>query len=750
MFDPVTFESRQFQFHKNVTGQEFFERACLRSSSGEAYFGTTNGFYKFNPDSIGFHFDAPKIYITDFKIFNESQKASSQDSPLIKSIHETDTIRLSYKQSVISFEFAALSLGKPGNIEYAYLMDGFEQNWNYVGYKRFATYTNLAPGEYVFRVKTTIGSQLSNSTEANVRLIISPPFWKTTLAYIIYTVFGLSSLFLIQLAILYRVKLINELRLEKVKIQNVQETNLMKLRFFTNISHEFRTPLTLIKAPVEKLISKNSELSEKERSYHYQLIMNSTQKLMRMVNQLMDYRKLEAGSLVLEPSMGDLIGFCRKVWENFIYLSEQKKIQYQFHAEIKTLFIAFDADKLDKVLSNLLSNAFKNTPDGKSITFVIKKVETDKLAEKQFKVDLAIIDTGVGISESDLPHIFDRFYMVAHNRNENVQGTGIGLALAKELIELHNGTIAVQSKEGKGSEFVVRLPIDLGDKKTEEPIGEEDAVTVELSSDVPEILIQNESLNGANRVLIVEDDDELAEFLIHELSFYYQVIAAKNGEEGIQKAITLKPDLVISDVMMPVTDGIELCRTLKNDVRTSHIPIILLTARYSQEKEIEGFESGADAYVLKPFNLKLLLSRISNLLIIRRELVERFKTGTSLNFKDQGIETKDQKLIQQIIDLIIENITNEKINAEFIAHKLHLSRSLIYIKIEALAGQTVNEFIRNLRLKKATQLMASGEMTITEIAYAVGFSSQSYFSRSFTKQFGCSPKAYLNTIVKRH
>ncbi|MFA9392931.1 MAG: two-component regulator propeller domain-containing protein [Prolixibacteraceae bacterium] len=738
MFNPKSKEQRLFQINKEVPGQEFFERACLKSNAGDLYFGTTNGFYKFNPDSLHLGNDEPKIFLTNFKIFNEKQKVGAEGSPLTHTMSETTEVVLKYNQSVISFEYVALSLDKPGKVEYAYQMEGINRDWNFVGDKRFANYTNLSPGEYVFKVRTSSGSQLSQNNEASIKIIITPPFWRTTWAYIVYIVSFLGLFFLLQLAVINRVKLINDLKVEKLKIENVQETNLMKLRFFTNISHEFRTPLTLIKAPIEKLIHDGNDMKQEDRSYHYDLIFNSTQKMLKMVNQLMDYRKLEAGSLVLEPSVGDLIAFCKKTVDNFNYLAAQKRINYNFITEIEKLFIAFDPDKLDKVLSNVLANAFKNTPDEGTIEFIIHEDKNTNEANIH-QVELLIRDTGFGIPEKDLPHIFERFYMVSHSQSNAVQGTGIGLTLAKELIELHKGTISVKSEENKGTEFIIHLPVSEVSKNhahtAELEAVDEQVNVVEFKNDVAES-------QKKHCILVVEDDEELAAFIKHELNAYYQVILANNGKDGLQKVKSEKPDLVLSDVMMPEMDGIELCRNIKNNEQTSHIPVILLTARYAQEKELEGFESGADAYVLKPFNLSILMSQVSNLLNVRKEIIEKFRNGTSLFFDDEALESKEQKLMQEIINLVIENISEEKINANFIADKMHMSRSLVYIKIEALTGQTVNEFIRNIRLKKAIQLLKQQEATITEVAYAVGFSSQSYFTRSFVKQFGSSPKEY--------
>ncbi|MDA3928610.1 MAG: response regulator, partial [Prolixibacteraceae bacterium] len=418
----------------------------------------------------------------------------------------------------------------------------------------------------------------------------------------------------------------------------------------------------------------------------------------------------------------------------FNYIAKQKKINYKFSSNVDSFFMAFDSDKLDKVISNLLSNAFKNTDENESIELIVD-IDNTKSNKLDKFIILKVVDSGNGISEKDLPHIFDRFYMVS-NPNTSSQGTGIGLTLSKELVELHNGTIQVNSVLGKGSEFIVQIPLK---------IEEEPSIKSQINENNDEFddPSRDNTLNKeTSKVLIVEDDVTLLEFLKHELQNTYKVFTSKNGKEGFDIAMAESPNLIISDIMMPVMDGIEFCKKIKEESRTSHIPIILLTARHSQEKVLEGIQSGADAYVQKPFNLQLLLSRISNLLNLSKHHFEKFENGTSLLFENEAIESRDQKLIQDIINIILENITNEKINAKFIADNLHMSRSLVYIKIEAISGKTVNEFIRNIRLKKSIEYLKTNELTITEIAYSIGFSSQSYYTRSFVKQYGCSPKKY--------
>jgi signal transduction histidine kinase/ligand-binding sensor domain-containing protein/DNA-binding response OmpR family regulator len=757
-FDPTTKKSRNFRINNELENQEISERVCFKSSDGEMYFGGTNGFIRFNPEHLKEVMLPSNVAIVDFQIFNTSQKVSGS-SVLKKSIIYTQKIELNYKQSMFSFEFAALDFRKQGSIEYAYKLEGFDEKWNFAGDKRFASYTNLSSGEYTFRVKTADGTVLSPGDGASVRVIIHPPFWGTKLAYVIYFLMLIGILYLFRRSIIYRERLRNELQMEKNEINNIQEANFMKLRFFTNISHEFRTPLTLIKAPVEKLINSGDQINPEEQQYIFKLIQSNTNKLLRMVNQLLDYRKLEAGSLMLEPSEGDIVDFCRKTWSIFKLMAEQKNMKYIFQTSINSQMMSFDADKIDKIITNLLSNAFKYTPEGGQIVFSVEKLigVINSSVESTHYIRICVADSGIGIPENEIDQIFDRFYTVSRKGFEKFEGTGIGLTLAKELTELHKGQIAVKSNQGLGSEFEIRIPVIVQEKvmnNTEpelkqRPVSEKVVFTgddIDRIIDGKPLIRKHET--GTHKILIVEDDDELRTFLRNELLVDFDVIQASNGIEGLDMTFIHNPDLVLSDIMMPYMDGVELCKKIKSDNRTSHIPVVLLSAMHAQEKQIEGLEQGADDYIFKPFNMAILNSRIHNLLNTRMELGLRFKNNTSLKYENDSANDHDRKLIQSIIDIVLKNITNEKINADFISRKILISRSVIYIKVEALTGQSVNEFIRNIRLKKSTSLLMQKDCNITEVAYAVGFNSQSYFSRCFTKRFGRSPKDYAAEFRK--
>jgi signal transduction histidine kinase/ligand-binding sensor domain-containing protein/DNA-binding response OmpR family regulator len=748
-FSPDRGEIKHMLLSKELSGQEFLERSCLKAANGYMYFGGINGFVRFKPDSVNIPDVKNSVYLTKFMLFNKAQKANEQSSPLKKSIIETKQIELEHHQSVLSFEYAALNFNPFKTIEYAYKMEGFDNDWYFVGEKRSVTYTNLKHGTYTFRVSLVENNELIPNSGTELNIVINPPFWKTKSAFVIYVLLMGLMLYLFRTSILNREKLKNQLKLEKINIKNVRETNLMKLRFFTNISHEFRTPLTLIKAPIEKLSDVNNNFTKEEQQYHFNLIQNNTERLLGLVNQLMDYRKLEAGSLVLEQSFGDVVEFCKSTWSSFAFLAEKKGIKYTFQSQIKSQNMSFDRDKLDKILCNLLSNAFKFTPKTGEIKLEINS-SINSINDTN-GIEISISDTGVGIKESDLPFIFDRFYSISQNNENRIEGTGIGLTLAKELAELHKGNILVESVYGEGCNFTLYLPIlDTLMENTcikEASVESDKNFKQEVILKQVDLLIDSDKVPIKYKILIVEDDEELREFIRNELINDYEIELAKDGEEGLRTVSFMIPDLILSDVMMPKLDGFELCKRIKADERTSHIPIILLTARHSHEKHLEGLSVGANDYIFKPFSIALLNLKISNILNSRAEFIEKFNNGNSLYFNTENVENRDNKFIQSVIDIVLEDVTEESINADFIAEKLLVSRSLVYLKIEALTGQTVNEFVRTIRLKKSLRLLSQKNLTITEVAYAVGFNSQSYYTRSFKKQFGKSPKEYLSINV---
>jgi DNA-binding response OmpR family regulator/nitrogen-specific signal transduction histidine kinase len=561
--------------------------------------------------------------------------------------------------------------------------------------------------------------------------------------------------------ILARERLRNALEMEHLELEKMYELDQMKSRFFANISHEFRTPITLILGPLERLISSKDDAGIIQKPLL--LIYRNAQRLLRMSNQLMDFHKIEAEELKLELAKADIIQFIKGIVDSFSEQANHHDIKLNFEASIGSKKCWFDIDKIDKILYNLLSNAFKFTDDGGEITVrvLIKNQSTNN--DSKMLTDLgdeylqiSIEDNGSGIAQDKIPFIFERFYRVNSTATPH-QGSGIGLALTYELVKLYHGHISVKSEEGKGSQFTAKLPLDKyvleehlstdnsNSTSPDKVVFAENHITdsvatSEISGAVPEVSEQTKS--KTQTMLVVEDDKEMSAYLKDAFQAEFRVHVAGNGNDGLEKAVEYIPDIIISDVMMPEMDGIELCAKLKTNEKTSHIPIILLTVRSSDVQQIKGIKTGADAYITKPFNLEVLEARVSNLLESRKKLRERFSTDISLNPQNLEMTNVDEKFMQRLIEVVEENMLEPDFNAEALSKKIGMSRMQLYRKLRSLTNQTVHEFIRNLRLKRALALLEKKRVTITEVAYQVGFNDLTYFARCFRKRYGKLPSDY--------
>ena len=539
----------------------------------------------------------------------------------------------------------------------------------------------------------------------------------------------------------------------------MQELEQMKLQFFTSISHEFRTPLSLIIDPLEKIINEKVNLTEVKK--YGRLMHRNANRLLRMTNQLLDFRKLESGQLRLELTLCDIIPFIKNITETFHIQALRRNIQFNFESAFESLQIYIDPDKLEKILYNLISNAFKYTPDGGEITLGILpyKVEADKI-DSIGRIVISVKDNGIGIPANSLENIFNIFYQVKNNSLYQSEGTGIGLALTKELVSLHNGEIIVESEPGKGSFFKILLPAcySSNDKDIKEKIdiGLPTSKHSEMFCDTVtsqsikkyKSLNENPHNNSFPLLLIIEDNNDVRTYLKEELSLHFAIIESSNGIEGFERAVITIPDLIISDVMMPGIDGLTLCRKLKTDECTSHIPIILLTARQSEEYKIEGYETGADAYITKPFNTNVLRARIKNLIESRQKLRELFSKGPAFDPKLMATNSVDKAFMNKVIEIVEKNLDNINFDIELFAENLNMSRAQLYRKIKALTNQTVHDFITTIRLNKAALLLIKGELSISEVAYEVGYTQPNNFSRSFSKQFGQTPSEYISNSRK--
>ncbi len=736
-----------------LIGEVFNSNASIISGEGIIYFGSIGGINFFNPDQITLSSYTPPVLIADFQIFNEAVKTNA-DSPLSENIYVAKSLNLYYSQNVFSFQLAALDYNYPQSIQYAYKMEGFDKDWIYSGNRRFITYTNLGSGSYSFKFKATNCDGVWNENYSSVIVNISPPWWRTVWSYIIYILLIISGIFALRRFEINRTKLRNELKMQEFEAKKQRELEIMKSRFFANLSHEFRTPLTLIMGPVEELM--NNRVGENVQEY-YQIIHRNSEKLQVLIDQLLELTRLENAAIPLKAKREDLIKVLRGIFFSFDSIAKQKNINLTFYSYSDSIFCWFDRDKLEKIINNLLFNAFKFTPDNGTIKLEIKnlKEQSDEFAR------VKIIDNGIGISDEKLEKIFDRFYQADDSSVKNYGGSGIGLALVKELVDLHKWQISVQSKLGAGTEFSLIIPLsEIYLKESEkEPESVRDNTIDKISgTDVisneqtelnereieKEIEEKNRLLSAKPLILIVEDSEDVRSYLKSFLRNNYRVSEVINGEEGLTKSAELVPDLIISDVMMPLMDGMEFCRKIKTDLQTSHIPVILLTARASTESKLEGLETGADDYFTKPFSSKELLVRIKNLLEQRKNLREKFSKEIKIDLSSVAVTSLDNEFLRKAFDVAEKNLSDTEFNTEAFAGEMFLSRSQFHRKLIAVTGQGPGEFLRTIRLKRAAALILENRLSITQISFEVGFNNPSHFAKAFRQLFNCLPTEFIN------
>ena len=742
-FNPATGAVKNYEETDGLQGNEFNQGSYCKIKTGEMFFGGPNGFNFFSPDSIKNNPYPPRIVITDFQLLHKPISIGYDSlfgrTILKKSISKTEIIELNHNDNIISFEFTALDFRNPTKNRYAYILEGFDEEWTHTdASRRIVTYTNLDPGEYTLKVKGSNNDGIWNEAGTSLKIIINPPWWTTWWAYTIYGILIFLIIMVLRQYDLKRQRLKHQLELEHEHAEKLEELDQMKSRFFTNISHEFRTPLTLILGPAEKIISESVDANAGKQAG---LIKRNANRLLDLINQLLDLSKIEAGKLKLEASLSNLSAFVKGIAEAFESLAERKDIDMRIHIEKQFIEVYFDKDKMQKIITNLLSNAFKFTKEGGQVE--IKLFETEHNS-----AIISVRDTGVGISAEDLLKIFDRFYQSDSSVTRESEGTGIGLALTKELVELHKGIINIESKEGEWTEVKVELPLGKEHLKENQIVEseEEDLIDKEIfvGDYLPETSeIQDYELIKADKniVLIVEDNYDVREFIRESIGHEFCVSEAMNGEQGLRKAEKFIPDLIISDVMMPKMDGYEMMRRIKQDEKTSHIPVILLTAKSDRDSRLEGLGLGADDYLTKPFDTKELMARIKNLIDTRILLQQKFSSGTIVQkLKDKpGINPLDEKFINKIMSVIEAHLSEEEFSIEEISEEIGMSRAQIYRKLKALTGKSPSLFLRTVRLNKAQDMIQNKEFSISEISYKVGFSSPAYFSRCFKEEFGYSP-----------
>ncbi|WP_188461902.1 two-component regulator propeller domain-containing protein [Marivirga lumbricoides] len=743
-------KSTNFTREDGLLSNEFRNNAVFRDNSGDLYFGNYEGLNYFNPEEVIEVENEPHLYLMDFKLFNRSVSPNEKNSPLSKVISQTKQLTLNHDQSVFTIEYVGIDFKDSRKNEYAYFLEGFDDDWNYVGNNTSATYTNLEPGNYLFKLKSVSKNEDLDSEILTLQITILPPWWKTYYAYALYII--LLGLFLFFIARLYRnrVKSKQTVILEREKAVQIEKLNNKKLQFFTNISHEFRTPLTLIINPLEDILRNKQEVLPISIYNKLKTIHKSSDRLARLINELMDFNTLKFNTVSLQVSEIEIVEFVRDIVNYFAEEATLRQINISMESTSEEFTDWLDPKMFEKIMFNLISNAFKFTPDGGAIKVIIEKqaytAETG-LSKAGINTDeyytISVEDTGAGLDKKNLNKIFDRFYQV-NNLNKAYYGsTGIGLEVVKEFVELNKGKIDVESTLNVGTTFTITFPRgkDMFEKEdfSLKPFKKEHFIkNFELPSIEQETAVSVENAKKEQTLLIVEDHNELRNYLQNELKTNYKVIVAENGKKGYDMAVAKLPDIIITDVIMPEMDGLELCKKIKSNIKISHIPILMLSAKAMVSDRLQGIDSGADIYLSKPFDMKILKSSLSQLIRSRQIIFKNLYTGI-IKEGTQNTTTVDLKFIQKILAIINDNISKPELNVDFLSSKVFLSRSQLYRKIKSLTGISVNEFIRNVRLEKAKHLIDEGDDNINEVSYKVGFTSPSYFTKCYKSKFGHVP-----------
>jgi len=751
--DPVSETFTNF-YEKNGLPSNVFLNSGERGHQGELYFGSGNGMISFHPDSIVLNTTVPPVRITSFKVHNQ-EVTPGEGSILSMSIQYTDAVKLSHKQNTITLNFAVLNYIEPERNQYKYMLEGLEDDWVFSGLQNNVTYAGLKPGKYTFSAKGSNNDGIWNEEGVKLSITVLSPPWYSWWAYTGYVFLLLGIVLFIRRNLVNRAKMKTRLLEERIEHEKVRELDHMKSRFFANISHEFRTPLTLILGPVETQM-KLRGLKAGFQGNELDVIHRNAKRLLQLINQLLDISKMETGTIKLQVSEGNLSEFIRRIVLSYLSLAESEGIRFEYILPDIPGPVYFDEDKLEKIITNLASNAFKFTPSGGEIKIHLKcPMGNDR--DTPARAEILIQDTGKGIPPDQIGKIFDRFYQVSSADTRQYEGTGIGLSLTKELVDIYRGEIRVESEPEKGSRFTLVLPISKEEFKAEEiiPTG---SMEKDARKSRPEpnegIMADDKRVDHAQPyepdpempvVLIIEDNADLRNYISQNLRNEYRVVEAENGKEGLVKAIEEIPDLIITDLMMPEIDGIELCKQIKNDLRTDHIPVVILTARADKKSKYKGLTSGADDYQVKPFDADELQIRVSNLILQRRKLRERYQKEVSeqdLFAKD--ILTRNNDFLNRVVGCILENLEDHRFGVEQLAKSIGFSRSQLQRKVYSMTGYVPNSLIRNIRLSQAALMFQKGNTNITRVLYRVGFNTPSHFSKCFRELYGVNPSEYIS------
>lgn len=739
-FNPESEKFRNFTESDGLQSNQFNTSSYCRTSVGQMYFGGINGITTFRPELLLDNPYTPPVVITKLQLFNKVVRPDDETGILTKNISETKSITLKSWQTAFSIEFVVSNYISGQHNTFAYKLEGYDKEWYYLTDSRTVSYSNLPQGTYQFLVKAANSDGKWNPIPTALEIIVLPIWYKTWWALLIFFATFAGFITFVFRFFWMRKSMEAQLEIERRDKEHQEEINQMKMRFFINISHELRTPLTLILTPLQEIINK---ISDRWTRNQLEYIQRNANRLLHLVNQLMDYRRAELGVFELKAKKGNAH---QLIQDNFLFydkLARHKKITYTLHSELEDKEVLFDANYLELIVNNLLSNAFKYTESGQSITVTLK--------EENGWLLLQVSDTGIGIPINKQGKIFERFYQI---ESEHV-GSGIGLSLVQRLIELHHGRIELDSEENKGSTFSVYLPQDLSVYKPSELASndeqnEEEQVYSTNSKAMYFIdteKVENESVESGDKkrgtILIVEDNNEIRRYLSNGLADLFNTLEAGNGEEALEKLKDNEVDVIVTDVMMPVMDGIKLCKNVKQNIRTCHIPVIILSAKTDIKDQMEGLQMGADDYIPKPFSLAILTTKIQNMMRTRRRMLEKYAKSLEVEPEKITFNAMDEALLKRAMAIVEKNMDNIEFSTDEFAREMNMSRSNLHLKLKAITGESTIDFIRKIRFNEAAKLLKDGRYTVAEVSTMVGFNTPSYFATSFKKYFGCLPTEYI-------
>lgn len=737
----LTFKDDQPMFHNfdisdGLQGEIFNERSVLKLHNGDLAFGGKNGLNVFDPAQIKVMEEENELVFLNFYVSNQQIKPGDTFNDRVwfeNGLNNNHELQLEYDENSFTLEFASLSFYRQENIIYKYRLIGFDHDWVVGSNNNRANYTNLDPGKYQFELMASDQTQRWNSQAKTMHIIIRSPWWRTPYAYVGYLALMMGILLLTRHSIIHKERFRAKVTQGQIEAKRLHDLDLMKIKFFTNISHEFRTPLTLILTPIDRLLKTDPDQSQLK---HYEMIQRNAKRLLTLVNQLLDFRKMEANQHRLSLSTGDLVNFIRSITESFSDLSSDRRVRLHFHSNMNGFLTMFDRDKMEKILFNLLSNAFKFTYSGGKVDVTIKDVA---YREEVHTIRIAVADTGIGIPGERLNDVFNRFFQMEQDSPQHLNhGSGIGLSITKEFVEMHGGKIWVESEVDKGSTFVFELPME---RLTENQTPNNEPVQVEEKA----VIVHK---NDNSTILLADDNADFRFYLKDNLKEVYNIYEASNGKDAWKVILNHQPDLVVTDIMMPELSGIDLCKKIKNDPRTAHIPVILLTAHYADDQKLEGFEAGAIEYITKPFNFEILVQAMKSAIQLQKLIQAQ---GHRVEAKPKEIEIKslDEKFIVKALEVVEANISNANFSVQELSSEMAVSRGQLYKKVLELTGKTPIQFIREVRLKRAAALLEKSQLNVAEVAYSVGFNNPKYFTKYFKKAYKMLPSRYAAAAMDR-